>query len=117
MPPHHRHQHHVSSLDGAKYRSWAKSIGEHAYAVIDHLLSSHAVEEQAFRSCMGIIRCSQKYGNERLEAACKKAIAMNSCTYSTIIAILKNGQDKVPLAEKDLPTPLHENLRGNTAYV
>jgi len=30
---------------------------------------------------------------------------------------VKNGQDKVSLAQKDLPTPLHENLRGSAAYV
>lgn len=96
---------------------WARNIGEHTYAAIDHLLSSQVVEEQAYRSCMGILQCSKKYGNERLEAACTKAHAMRSCTYSTISTILKNGQDKVSPAKMDKPTPLHENLRGSEAYV
>jgi len=96
---------------------WAKSIGEQTYAAIDYLLTSQVIEEQAFRACLGILRCAEKYGHGRLNAACAKAIAMNSCTYSTITTILKNGQDKVSLAQKDLPTPLHENLRGSAAYV
>jgi hypothetical protein len=66
---------------------------------------------------MGILQCSKKYGNERLEAACAKALAMKSCTYSTITTILKNGQDKVSPSKRDKPTPLHENLRGSKAYV
>jgi len=117
MPTHHRHQHHANRYDGAKYRMWAGNIGEQTYAVIDHLLSSQVVEEQAYRSCMGILQSSKKYGNDRLEAACAKAITMNSCTYSTITTILKNGQDKVTSSKKDKPTPLHENLRGSKAYV
>lgn len=117
MPPHHRHQHDANRFDGTKYRMWAKNIGEQTYAAIDRLLSSQIVEEHACRSCMGILQCSKKYGNERLEAACSKAIAMKSCTYSTITTILKNGQDKVSASKTDKPTPLHENLRGSNAYV
>lgn len=72
---------------------WAKNIGVQTYAVIDNLLSSQITKEQAYRSCMGVLQCSKKYGNARLEAACTKTIAMNSGTYSTITTILKNGQD------------------------
>ena len=117
MPSHHRHQHNVNQFDGAKYRSWARNIGPQTYTVINQLLSSHKVEEQAYRSCMGILQCTKKYGNERLESACAKAIAMKSCTYTTITTILKNSQDKVPPVSTSLPTPSHENLRGSKAYV
>ena len=117
MPPHHRHQHRANRFDGNKYRMWARNIGEQTFAAIDCLLSSQIVEEQAYRSCMGILQCSKKYGNDRLEAACTKAITMNSCTYSTITTILKNGQDKSLPAISNKPTPLHENLRGSEAFV
>ena len=117
MPPHHRHQHEVNQFDGARYRSWARNIGQQTYATIDYLLRSQVVEEQAYRSCMGILQCAKKYGNERLEAACGKAIAMKSCTYSTISTILKNGQDKVSTSASNKVTPEHENLRGSQAYV
>ena len=117
MPAHHRHQHDANHFDGAKYRMWARNIGVHTFAAIDQLLSSQNVEEQAYRSCMGILQCSKKYGNERLEAACAKAITINSCTYSTITTILKNGQDKVVTSTTSKATPRHENIRGSEAYV
>ncbi|PKL78203.1 MAG: hypothetical protein CVV25_12385 [Ignavibacteriae bacterium HGW-Ignavibacteriae-4] len=59
MPATHRHQHQANRFDGAKYRMWAKNIGEETYAAIDYLLSSQFVEEQAYRSCMGILQCSK----------------------------------------------------------
>ena len=117
MPSHHRHQYDANHFDGEKYRMWARNIGGQTFAVIDHLLSSQIAEEQAYRSCMGILQCAKKYGNERLEAACTKAVVMNSCTYSTITTILKNGQDKVRATATCKPTPQHENLRGSEAYV
>jgi transposase len=117
MPANHRHQHQANRFDGAKYRMWAKNIGEETYAAIDYLLSSQVVEEQAYRSCMGILQYSKKYGHERLEAACSKAQAMNSCNYTTITTILKNSQDKTPAAKTAKPTPRHENIRGSQAYV
>jgi hypothetical protein len=117
MPPHHRHQYDANHFDGSKYRMWAMNIGIQTYVAIDHLLSSQITEEQAYRSCMGILQCSKRYGNERLEAACAKAIAMKSCTYSTIATILKNSQDKVLATVASKPSPQHENLRGAEAYV
>lgn len=117
MPPHHRHQQEVNQFDGARYRSWARNIGQQTYVTIDYLLRYQVIEEQAYRSCMGILQCAKKYGNERLEAACEKAIAMKSCTYSTISTILKNGQDKVSTSAANKATPEHENLRGSQAYI
>lgn len=117
MPPHHRHQHCFNRFDGSKYRMWAWNIGEATHQAIDHILSAQPIEEQAYRSCMGILQYAKKYGHERLEASCAKALDMKSCTYTTISTILKNGQDKVALEKKEKPTPPHENLRGAQAYV
>lgn len=89
MPSNHRHQHESNQFDGAKYRMWAKNIGVQTYVAIDLLLSAQIAEEQAYRSCMGILQSSKRYGNERLEVACAKAIAMNSCSYTTIITLME----------------------------
>jgi transposase len=112
MPPNHQHQVKFNGFDGRRYSDWAQKIGENTTAVIDRLLKQQAVEEQAYRSCMGILQMSQTYGNERLEAACAMALGMHAANYTTIRNILKNGRDtgSVPSAK---PTPEHENLRGN----
>ena len=112
MPPNHRHQAKFNGFDGRRYSDWAKKIGESATTVIDKLLNQQAAEEQAYRSCMGILQMSQTYGNERLEAACAMALGMYAANYTTIRNILKNGQD-TSSAPSTKPTPEHENLRGN----
>jgi len=111
MPENFRHQMEARKFDGAHYRSWAVGIGDSVYQVIDYLLTSAHVEEQAYKSCMGLLQSSKKYGNTRLNAACEKAIQMHSITYTTIINILKNHQDKHTMFDTDKPTPYHENLR------
>jgi transposase len=112
MPPNHQHQAKLNGFDGRRYLDWATKIGESTLAVIDRLLKQQVVEEQAYRSCMGILQMSQTYGTERLEAACAKAIALRSVNYSTIRAILKSKQGTC-VALSSPPTPEHENLRGN----
>jgi len=116
MPEKHRVMQELNRFDGVRYRDWAKNIGENTYVVVDSLLSSQHMEETAYRSCMGILQASKRYGDQRLEAACSKARAMNACTYTTISNILKNGLDKLSCLPTLRPTPVHENLRGAAAY-
>lgn len=112
MPPNHRHQAKFNGFDGRRYTDWANKIGENTTTVIDRLLKQQDVEEQAYRSCIGILQMSQTYGNERLEDACAMALGMHAVSYTTIRNILKNGRDPGSISPAK-PTPEHENLRGN----
>ncbi len=116
MPKNHQFQHDRDRFDGARYREWAANIGENTAHVIEYMLTAQHVEETAYRSCMGVLQMSKSFGANRLEAACKKARAMKSCTYSTVKNILKNAQDKLPAPTNHPPTPAHENLRGAAAF-
>ena len=115
MPENHRAVVEFRSYNGAYYRTKAATIGESTYKFISTLLESADFEEQAYKSCMGIINFSRKYGDSRVEKACKKALALNSVTYTTLKNILKNHQEDQPLLTHDTdaesPTPYHENLR------
>jgi hypothetical protein len=84
MPPNHRAVHQQRQFDGNRYRSWAKTIGDNTYFIIDCLLSSGKVEEQGYKSCMGILQFSKTYSGTRLEMACKRARELGSHTYSTV---------------------------------
>jgi len=116
MPPHHLAVHESRQYDGGRYRSWAKNIGENTYHVIDGLLNSYKIEEQAYKSCMGILQFSKKYDSTRLEAACTKARLLNALSYTTVRNILKNGLDG-SASGMAKPTPEHENIRGRGYYV
>ena len=114
MPEKHRYQQEKNHMDGNNYRHWASSIGDDTYATIDKLLTRAQFEEQAYRSCMGILQLAKTYGNNALNAACHKAEEMHSVTYTTIKNILKNGQETTPSVRRERPIPNHENLRSGT---
>jgi len=114
MPPNHRAVHQQRQFDGRRYRSWASHIGESTSFIIDSLLSSGKVEEQGYKSCMGVLQFSKTYGEERLEAACRRARELGSHTYTTVKNILKNGLENAPADIR--ATPDHENIRGSGYY-
>ena len=64
------------------------------------------------------MRLGEQYGRERLEAACKRALAVDSINYKSIASILKHGLDRRPLPEKQpqLPSIEHVNIRGPQYY-
>lgn len=93
MPP--NHQQYVQ-WNGDRFRKWAEKIGENTVTVISAILSGHKVEQQGYKSCMGLLKLADKYTPERLEAACKKALTFTPRpSLKNIQAILSSGQDKV----------------------
>ncbi len=98
---------------------WAGTIGTQTRALVEAILADRPHPEQGYRSCLGILRLAKRHGNERLEAACARAVAVRARSYRHVESILKNGLDRVSPPE-DLPparTPAaHENLRGGGYY-
>jgi hypothetical protein len=71
-----------------------------------------------YRSCLGILRLAKQYGNERLETAAARAVAVRARSYRHVESILKNGLDRLPPpATTTPPAPTqHENVRGPKYY-
>ena len=83
--------------------------------LIDLILRSRPHPEQGFRSCIGILRLEKRYGAERLDAACARALALGTRSYTSVAAILNNRQDQ-KRAETELPSLFHNNIRGPGYY-
>jgi len=115
MPPAHVAYLLEREYDGDRYREWAKHIGENTFTVIENLLNSKTHEEEAYRSCMGILHFAKAYGSNYLEMACRKAIKMGVCSYTDIENILRS-QKASEVAKSVRPTPEHENIRGSANY-
>jgi len=98
--------------------SRASKIGEQTRIAINKLLGSKAFIEQTYDGCLGVLRLADKYGNARLEAACKRANTGSRINYKILHNILKNNLDKIPECENELTLfiPEHENIRGAEAY-
>ncbi len=93
---------------------WAGQVGASTAALVERIMAARPHPEQGFRSCLGIMRLGERYTENRLEAACRRAIALGSYSYKSVAAILKNGLDRKPLPPRtpELPNIDHHNLRG-----
>ena len=79
------------------------------------ILRSRPHPEQGFRSCIGILGLGKRYGVERLDAACTRALVLGTRSYASVSAILKNAQEK-RVGSGHPPGLLHENIRGPGYY-
>ena len=97
---------------------WAEKSGPATARVITTVLAARAHPQQGYRSCLGILRLGKSYGEERLEAACRRALLLGSIRYKSIESILKHGLDNKPLPEQiELSLPEdHDNIRGPSYY-
>jgi transposase len=99
--------------------SWAQAMGPETAKLVTAILEERRHPEQGYRSCLGILRLSKKYGVERLEAACARAVTVRARSYRHLDAILKKGLDRVALpaaAEDETRVVTRENVRGPGYY-
>ena len=99
--------------------TWAATIGKQTEALVTAILSERPHPEQGYRSCLGILRLAKRYGPERLEAACARAVMVGARSYRNVESILKRGLDRaaLPVAPPADATPIdHENVRGPDYY-
>ena len=96
---------------------WAARTGESTAALVAGIMERRPHPEHGYRSCLGIMRLSKRYGPERLEAACTRALALGSYNYRSVSSILAKGLDARPLSTPVPRTnPEHTNLRGAGYY-
>ena len=99
--------------------NWAAKTGPACRETIQAIMDDRPHPEQGYRSCLGIIRLGDRYGKERLEAACKRALTLHLISYKSIDNMLKTNQDKLPLpGEEQQPLPVNKNthVRGSVYY-
>ena len=77
MPEKHRK---MGQWSPQRFIRWARTIGPHTAALIEAVLRSRRHPQQAFRSCLGILRLADSYGEERLEAAARRAARRSART-------------------------------------
>jgi transposase len=93
--------------------SWATSVGPHVGDVAEAIMRHRTHPETGYRACLGLIRLGDRYGRERVDVACARALAIGSPSFKSVSAILKNGLDRMPPAESSARAPIaHEHLRG-----
>ena len=112
------HRAHMEWTPG-RLLNWGASIGPGAQAIVNHLLTNRPHPEMGYRACLGLLRLARKYGKERLEIACQRALVIGSPTRRSVLSILKSGLDRqpaLPLQLTEWHSPEHENVRGPDYY-
>lgn len=118
MPEKHQKYHETKGWNGDYFLNKAKLIGENTQVIMSRLLESRPYIEQSYLACQGFLRLSDRYGKERLENACRRALPASRISYRIIDNILKNNLDRQQEDQLDLFTtiPDHENIRGPESY-
>lgn len=118
--PEHMPKSHQKHLEWTPSRivGWAASIGPETARLASAILEERRHPEQGYRSCLGILRLSKRYGAERLEAACARAMTAGARSYRHVESILKHGLDRLASGEDASPqlSLSHENVRGRDYY-
>ena len=105
-----------------RFLSWAGDIGAETREVVRCLLQEKRHIEQSYRRVLALLGNAKKYGRDRLNRACGRALLIGSPTRSSVESILKQGLDQLPIetprnaAQEELSLDYHENVRGEDYY-
>ena len=84
------------------------------------VLANRSYPEQAYKACLGILHLEKHYEKERVEAAAKRALQFNTCSFRSMKSILSIGLDRQSAGREpgrgQLSLPLHQNIRGREYY-
>ena len=100
--------------NGDRFRKWAGSIGDNTYKVVNLILTSGRVEQQSYRSCMGLLRLAEKHSSQKLEEACKKALTYSSNPSYKSIKNLLLAMNKSSKPDNDTQSTEQIKPRGIT---
>lgn len=116
MPEKHRRQ---KDWTPGKLASWARSVGLYTHRLVVGIMERRLHPEQGVKAGMGVMRLKKKYGRERLEEACRRAVEVEAFSYKSIESILDKGLDQqlpLDLGQSAEPIGHHENIRGPEYY-
>lgn len=90
----------------------AEKIGTCCRELVEALFEHKVLDK--LRAAQGVIRLVGKFGNNRLEAACARALAHGTPTYGSVKKILEKGLDQQPLSS---PLALSDVYSGQARFI
>lgn len=115
MPPSHQK---YMEWSPSRFVRWGEKIGPKTAALVQKIIESRTHPEQAYRSCLGIMRLEKHYSKERLEAASQRALRFGALSFKRLRKILSSDLDRLeePGEPNQVALPAHENIRGSRYY-
>jgi hypothetical protein len=112
----------MSEWSAERFLRWGADIGAATRQVVEYTLQEKRHKEQSYRRILALLSNAKKYGRDRLERACARALLINSPTRSSVESILKQGLDLIDTAaveiavQEELSLDQHENVCGEDYY-
>ena len=94
-----------------RFRRWGRSIGPNTEGLVLAILANRPHPEQAFRTCLGVLRLFKNIDPERAELIAARAVAVRALTYKSIASIIANKLERGSHDTEDAIIE-HPNLRG-----
>jgi hypothetical protein len=119
LPPQHQHYARIKGYNREYFIEKAATIGNNTAEAIGKILEQRIFIEQSYNSCLGVLRLGEHYGSDRLELACRRALAGYKVNYTIIRNILERKLDQAsaPIeSELFISISDHENIRGAQSY-
>jgi len=114
MPP--SHQKHMEWTP-QRILQWAEKCGPCVRKLTEKIINSRKFPEQAYRSCLGLLRLGKQFSDERLNNACQRALEYRIETYKSVRNILIKNLDSLEIkTKKERVFIPHENIRGAAYY-
>jgi transposase len=112
----HRPKAHQRHLEWTPSRlvEWAQTVGPATAELFENIMAAKPHPEMGYRSCLGVMRLGKQHSPERLEAACRRAVALRACSYQSVKSILARGLDRLPVQTPAVERRSvdHPNIRG-----
>lgn len=110
------HRRHAEWTPGRMLAQAAK-LGPSVTAFCEAVMADRPHPEQGFRTCLGVLALGKSYDATRLDAACRRGLAIRARSVASIRSILKNGLDRAFIEDRPEDRPLnHANIRGQGYY-
>ena len=93
----------------------AKIIGPYTEAMTQFIFEQKSHQEQGYRSCLGLLKLKETYGEKRLESACQYALLHQLSTIESLQSVLTNHLDNQTDDSEHSPI-VHPNIRGSVYY-
>jgi hypothetical protein len=116
MPPHHQRMHQIKGFNREDLLAQASRIGTATHQAASLMLQNSIYIEQNYKACFGMLMLKNKFGTQRLESACSRALQGTRINYTMIKNILERGLDKQLSFLDEQPIPTHDNIRGKDHY-
>ena len=109
---------HFAQWDMEQDLDWALSVGPSTHAFLQVTLSKAPHRDFSYRWANSIKSLSREYGDERLEAACKRALDIGATETRNLRSILKNKLDQQVVNAPTMQEASfeHDNIRGADYY-